>query len=68
MSRELASERRSREGQRKGELATISHKISLVLSLRRREIQLAPFLGPSLVPSREARFARPNRGAFSQVT
>ena len=29
--RERASERRSREGQRKGELATISHKISFVL-------------------------------------
>ena len=31
VSRERASERRSREGQRKGELATISHKISFVL-------------------------------------
>ena len=30
VSRERASERRSREGQRKGELATISHKISRV--------------------------------------
>ena len=29
--RERASERRSREGQRKGELATISHKFSFVL-------------------------------------
>ena len=31
VSRERASERRSREGQRKGELATISHKFSFVL-------------------------------------
>ena len=31
VSRERASERRTREGQRKGELATISHKISFVL-------------------------------------
>ena len=31
VSRERASERRSREGPRKGELATISHKISFVL-------------------------------------
>ena len=31
ISRERASERRSREGQRKGELATISHKISFAL-------------------------------------
>ena len=31
VSRERASERRSREGQRKGELATIYHKISFVL-------------------------------------
>ena len=31
VSRERASERRSREEQRKGELATISHKISFVL-------------------------------------
>ena len=31
VSRESASERRSREEQRKGELATISHKISFVL-------------------------------------
>ena len=31
VSRERASERRSREGQRKGQLATISHKISFVL-------------------------------------
>ena len=31
VSRERASERRSREGQRKGELATISHKISFAL-------------------------------------
>ena len=31
VSRKRASERRSREGQRKGELATISHEISFVL-------------------------------------
>ena len=31
VSRERVSERRSREGQRKGELATIAHKISFVL-------------------------------------
>ena len=31
VSRERASKRRSREGQGKGELATISHKISFVL-------------------------------------
>ena len=31
VSRERASERRSRDGQGKGELATISHKISFVL-------------------------------------
>ena len=31
VSRERASERRSREGQRKGELATSSHKISFAL-------------------------------------
>ena len=31
VSRERASERKSREGQRKGELATISDKISFVL-------------------------------------
>ena len=31
VSRERASERRSREGQGKGELGTISHKISSVL-------------------------------------
>ena len=31
VSRERARERRSREGQRKGDLATISHKISFVL-------------------------------------
>ena len=31
VSRERASERKSREGQRKGELATISYKISFVL-------------------------------------
>jgi len=31
VSRERASERRSGKGQRKGELATISHKISFVL-------------------------------------
>jgi len=31
VSRERASERRSREGQGKGELATISHKNSFVL-------------------------------------
>ena len=33
LERERASERRSSEGQRKGELATISHKISFVLRL-----------------------------------
>ena len=31
VSRERARERRSREGERKGELATIFHKISFVL-------------------------------------
>ena len=59
VSRERASERRSREGQRKGELVTISHKISFVLR---------SFLGPSLARSREARFAHSNRRACSQAS
>ena len=41
VSRERVSERRSREGQRKGDLATIAHKISFVLRSDEREILLA---------------------------
>ena len=41
VSRERVSERRSREGQRKGELATIAHKISFVLRSDERGIPLA---------------------------
>ena len=41
VSRGRASERRSRKGPRKGELATISHKNFICTSPRRRETQLA---------------------------